>query len=141
MNMPRILFGGAAVAAFIFAGTSSAQSSAAVHRAPQTIVVKLIERPGDKMPFAFEPAAFTVERGDIIEFVQFANTMHNVHFKSQPKGSKLGSAATSPYLIAKGETYRLVIDSRFVAGSYEIVCEPHEMIGMHAMLTVAPESQ
>ena len=141
MKIPRILFGGVAAAAFIFAGTSNAQSVTATHRAPQTIVVKLIERPGNKLPFAFEPAAFTAERGDVIEFVEAANTMHNVHFESVAKGSKLGSAMTSPYLTTKGETYKLLIDSRFTNGQYEIVCEPHEMIGMHAILTVVPAAQ
>lgn len=62
--------------------------------------------------------------------------MHNVHFKTAPKGAKLGSAAMSQYLTTKGQSYSLVVDSRFVDGTYEIVCDPHEMIGMHAFLSV-----
>ena len=68
--------------------------------------------------------------------VQLANTMHNVHFKTQPSGSRLGSAAVSPYLTTKGQAYTVVVDSRFGVGRYEIVCDPHEMIGMKAILTV-----
>jgi plastocyanin len=88
------------------------------------------------MPFAFEPANVTVHHGDTLRFVQFASTMHNVHFKTQPKGAKLGSAAMSQYLTAKGQAYSLVVDSRFVDGTYEVVCDPHEMIGMHAFIAV-----
>ncbi|MEP6508179.1 MAG: plastocyanin/azurin family copper-binding protein, partial [Gemmatimonadales bacterium] len=98
----------------------------------------LVERPGSKVPFAFEPAAFTARRGDTLRFVQLANTMHNVHFKTQPSGSKLGSASMSPYLTTKGQAYTLVVDSRFAVGRYEIVCDPHETIGMKAILTVQP---
>jgi plastocyanin len=103
---------------------------------PHLITIKLVERPGDKLPFAFEPATFTAQRGDTLKFVQYANTIHNVHFKKMPSGAKLGSAATSPYLSTKGQAITMVVDGRFVPGSYEIVCDPHEMIGMHAFLTV-----
>jgi plastocyanin len=102
---------------------------------PHTIVIALVERPG-AMPFAFEPASFSAHRGDTLRFVQAASAMHNVHFKTQPKGAKLGSAAMSQYLTTKGQSYTLVVDSRFVDGTYEIVCDPHETIGMHAMLSV-----
>lgn len=104
---------------------------------PHLIVVKLVEHPGQAMQFGFEPAAFTAHRGDTLRFVQAAATMHNVHIKKAPKGAKLGSAAVSDYLIAKGQSYTLVIDARFVEGVYQIVCDPHELIGMHATLTVA----
>jgi plastocyanin len=103
--------------------------------APHTIVVKLIEQPGP-MPYAFEPATFTAEPGDTIKFVQAAAVMHNVHIKTAPKGARLGSVAVSQYLTSKGQSTSLVIDSRFVDGKYEIVCDPHETIGMHAFLTV-----
>ena len=68
--------------------------------------------------------------------MQLANTIHNVHFKTQPKGARLGAAAISPYLTTKGQTYNIVVDSRFAEGTYEIVCDPHETIGMHAFLIV-----
>jgi plastocyanin len=113
--------------------TQTAAAGAVV--GPHTIIVKLIERPG-AMPFAFEPATFTAQHGDTLRFVQAASAMHNVRFKTQPKGAKLGGAASSPYLTGMGQSYSLVIDARFADGTYEIVCDPHEMIGMHAFLTV-----
>ena len=109
-----------------------AQASAS----PHLITIKLVEKPGDKLPFAFEPAAFSAERGDTLRFVQFANTIHNVHFKKVPSGAKLGGATSSGYLATKGQAITLVVDGRFAPGTYEIVCDPHETIGMHALLTV-----
>ena len=103
--------------------------------APHVIVVRLVDRPGT-MPFAFEPANFTAQRGDKLRFVQASATMHNVHFKTQPKGAKLGGAAISPNLTTKGQTYTILVDSRFAEGKYEFVCDPHEAIGMHGFLTV-----
>jgi plastocyanin len=118
----------------------SAMSAPVMAQAPATgphlITIKLVERPGDKLPFAFEPATFTAQRGDTLKFVQAANTIHNVHFKKVPPGAKLGSAMSSPYLSTKGQSITLVVDGRFTPGSYEIVCDPHETIGMHAFLTV-----
>jgi plastocyanin len=126
----------------IAAGLALAVPAAAQRPAPLTqvarhlIVVKLVERPGEKVRFAFDPATFTAEHGDTLEFVQWANTMHNVRFKTQPTGAKLGRAAVSRYLSSKGQTYDVVVDSRFADGTYEIVCDPHGMMGMHAFLTV-----
>ena len=71
---------------------------------PHVIVVSLVERAGT-IPFAFEPANFTAQRGDTLRFVQASEPMHNVQFKTQPKGAKLGAAAISPYLTTKGQTY------------------------------------
>jgi plastocyanin len=42
----------------------------------------------------------------------------------------------SPYLTTKGQTYTIAVDSRFGEGKYELVCDPHEAIGMHGFLTV-----
>ena len=125
-----------------FAPSVNAQTlgAAASSGAPHTIVVSLIERPGASIPYAFEPATFTAHRGDTLRFVQAAAVMHDVHFKTTPKGSHLGGAATSQYLTAKGQTYVIVVDSRFADGKYEIVCDPHELTGMHAFLTVGPAS-
>jgi plastocyanin len=121
------------VATFGFASIALAQSGGP--SAPHTIVVRLVEQPGP-MPYGFEPANFTAAPGDTIKFVQAASVLHNVHFKTAPKGARLGSAAVSQYLTSKGQSTSLVIDSRFVEGKYEIVCDPHETIGMHAFLTV-----
>ena len=135
-NRPAVF--GSLACLLVLAGTAAAQGAAAsagTPSAPHTIVVNLVERPGP-MAFAFEPATFTAHHGDTLRFVQAATAMHNVHFKTQAKGARLGGAAMSQYLTAKGQAYTLVVDSRFTDGTYEIVCDPHETIGMHAFLTV-----
>jgi len=114
---------------------AGAQSPASGVSVPHLIVIKLVAQSGAK-PFAFEPANFTAQPGDTLRFEEASGAMHNVHFTSQPKGAKLGRAATSPYLTAKGKSYTIVYDSRFTEGRYEIVCDPHEMLGMHGFLTV-----
>lgn len=124
-----------AFAAKASAQTSGASGASGASAAPHTIVITLIEQPGTH-PYAFQPATFTAQHGDTLRFVQGASVMHDVHFTKMPKGAKLGGAATSQYLTAKGQTYVIVVDSRFVAGTYEIVCDPHDMVGMHAFLSV-----
>lgn len=108
--------------------------------AGHVVIVKLVMRNGS-MPFAFEPASATVQRGDTLRFVEDAGVMHNVHFKNHPDGARLGGAATGPYLTNKGQTYNLVIDGRFTDGKYEFVCDPHEMLGMKGLLTVETASK
>jgi plastocyanin len=131
-----LLGGTLASIALALGTTASAQvATPAASVAPHTITVKLVQIPGPK-PYGFEPAAFTAQRGDTLRFVEAAAAMHNVRFKTHPKGAKLGDAATSPYLTALGQSYTIVIDGRFTDGGYEIVCDPHEAIGMHALLTV-----
>lgn len=139
MRYNRFTLVAAAILPLVVSAVVTAQAAPQTGAGPHTIVVQLVERPGS-MPYAFDPAAFTAQPGDTIRFVQAASVMHNVHFKSTPKGARLGSAAVSQYLTAKGQSTAIVIDSRFRDGKYEIVCDPHEMIGMHAFLTVEERS-
>jgi plastocyanin len=138
MRAIRIAVAFSLTAIFGIGSLADAQVGAA-SPAPHTVVVKLIEKPGS-MPYAFEPATFTAEPGDTVKFVQDASVLHNVHVKTAPKGARLGSAAVSQYLTNKGQSTSFVIDSRFVDGKYEIVCDPHETVGMHAFLTVEGRS-
>jgi plastocyanin len=138
MRAIRIAVASSLTATLGFGSLAHAQAGGA-RPAPHTIVVKLIEKPGS-MPYGFEPATFTAEPGDTVKFVQDASVLHNVHIKAAPKGAKLGSAAVSQYLTTKGQSTSFVIDSRFVDGKYEIVCDPHETVGMHAFLTVVARS-
>jgi plastocyanin len=120
------------------AGRSAAAqtvASATPGDGPHMVLVRLIDQPGAK-PFAFDPANFLVRRGDTLRFVQAGGTMHDIHIKSVPRGAKLGGAATSEYLTAKGQSYTLVIDGRFVDGAYQVVCDPHETVGMKATFQV-----
>ena len=134
MSRTNIVFTACIAAGLAIAMPASAQVKVG-SSTPHLITVSLIDRPGAK-PFAFEPANFTAQRGDTLRFVQASTTMHNVHFKTLPKGAKLGAAAIGPYLTAKGQAITIVVDSRFVEGTYELICDPHELNGMHGFLTV-----
>ena len=102
--------------------------------ASHVITVKMADAPGGQ--FVFQPAAITAQRGDTVRFVQASSAPHDVDFKKVPKGAKLGAESTGPYVMTPGQTYDLVIDSRFVDGVYEFVCDPHESVGMHGTLTI-----
>jgi plastocyanin len=120
-------------ALLVFSARANGQTASS--SGPHMIVVKLVET-GKAVPYAFEPAMAVAQRGDTLRFMEAAGVMHNVHFTKEAPGSKLGRAATGPYLMAKGQTYDLVIDGRFTEGTYEYVCQPHEMIGMKGTLVV-----
>lgn len=125
----------AASIATLFASSATVFGQSAASGGPRVIVVKLVVK-GGSVPYAFEPANITAERGDTIRFVNEEAVPHDVHFKTHPGGSKLGAASLGPYLTAKGQTYDVVIDARFTDGKYDFVCDPHETIGMHGILTI-----
>ena len=51
-------------------------------------------------------------------------------------GTDLGAARMGPFLLAKGQTYEVMIDARFSVGTHDYVCTPHEMMGMKGTITV-----
>jgi plastocyanin len=101
---------------------------------PHLVLVTMVDKPNGQ--FAFEPAAISAQHGDTVRFLQSSTAPHNVHFEKMPKGARLGAAASGPYLIGRGKAYDLVIDTRFVDGAYEFVCDPHEGVGMRGTLSV-----
>lgn len=90
--------------------------------------------------FAFQPAQLTAARGDVLQFVQQGEMPHNVEFRKTPEGVNLGDLRMGPFVVKTGGTYQIVIDERFEPGTYEIVCTPHEGMGMTARLTVVAGS-
>lgn len=136
--MPRIsrLVG---LTGFVFSAAAVPAGAQAVLAGPRPhmVVVQLVLRNDPAHPFAFEPGVVQLQRGDTVRFVEAANVLHNVRFVTEAPGSKLGAAAVSPYLTRPGESYTLAIDSRFAAGKYEYICEPHQMLGMKGTLIVS----
>ena len=132
-SLPRIAIAFAGSVVLGFALPLAAQN------APHMVVVKMSDAPGGR--FAFQPAAISAQRGDTVRFVQASSAPHDVDFRKIPKGAKLGAESAGPYVMTPGQTYDLVIDSRFVDGVYEFVCDPHESVGMRGALTVGPPSK
>jgi plastocyanin len=116
-----------------------AVSRASAQAGPHLILVQMVDKPNAQ--FAFEPAAIVAQHGDTVRFVQASTAPHNVHFVKTPKGAKLGSESSGPYVIGQGKTYDLVIDARFTDGAYQFVCDPHESVGMRGTLTVGPPTK
>ena len=114
--------------------TLAAQTPAAT--SPHKVIVKLVDN-GGPAPYAFDPPVVNVQPGDTVVFTEAANVLHNVHFMKEPAGAKLGSATVSPWLMKLGDTFTVVLDKRFTAGTYEYVCEPHQMLGMHGTMILA----
>ncbi len=115
-------------------------AAAPVHADPgkggHLVVVKMVDQGGGT--YRFDPATVTVQPGDTVRWLETSGAPHNVQFDKWPSGSKLGSAQMGPLLTAKGATYQVVIDGRFLPGTYAYECTPHGMLGMKATLTVAP---
>ncbi len=113
------------------AGTLEAQTSSDGVR---VVTVRMVDKSATE--YAFEPADITVEPGTLIRFELAGSIPHNVEFKKGPSGTDLGNARMGPFLIAKGQTYEIMIDARFAEGTHDYVCTPHEMMGMKGTITV-----
>lgn len=101
---------------------------------PRVVVVRMVDRSATE--FAFVPSRVTVQRGEVIQFVQEGVVPHNVEFKKEPDGSSLDGVRMGPFLMAKGDTYEVRIDQGFTDGSYEYVCTPHAVMGMTGTIVV-----
>lgn len=102
---------------------------------PKTIVVKAVDVSATE--YKWEPADVTVNPGDTVRFQQTTAMPHNVEFRGVPAASKLGDLKMGPFMSQPGETYDVVIDTRFSAGKHDYVCTPHEAMGMKGTITVA----
>lgn len=106
-------------------------------------VTAALPRPGDPhihvihlIGYTYEAADIVAHRGDTLRFVQESALPHNVEFTGTPPGAALGTAEVGPYVIAEGDTYDLVLDKRFVPGTYSFHCTPHQSLGMKGTLVV-----
>jgi len=124
----------AATVAVAMLGQSPALGATPGGPASHVVLVKMVDEGGGK--WAFEPADLRAQPGDTVRFVQTDIVPHNVQFKNVPSGAHLDAATMGPFLLKKGDTYDLVVDSRFVLGTYDFVCTPHEMFGLKGTLEV-----
>ena len=115
-----------------------AHAQAPSRRAPHLITVKMVEKNGGAS-YAYEPASIDAISGDTLRFVQTGASPHDVTFRSLPKGVTINPTIV-PYLTNPGQTSDVVLDKRFLPGTYTFVCDPHESLGMKGTLkiTAAP---
>ena len=99
------------------------------------VIVKMVELSATS--YRFQPATVTANPGDTVRFVQGSAMPHNVEFTKTPAGAQLGSTKLGPYLTTSGQTYDVVIDTRFPGGQYRYMCTPHFALGMLGVIVVA----
>lgn len=83
----------------------------------------------------FEPADFTVRRGDVVRFT-LRSGVHNARFVPDSNAGKSRLPAETPYLQLPAQTYDIKIDAE--PGTYYYHCDPHALLGMIGHMTVAP---
>ncbi|MBI4500563.1 MAG: hypothetical protein HY700_05320 [Gemmatimonadetes bacterium] len=98
--------------------------------------------------YQFEPITLTIKPGDTVKWINFSGGPHNVQFKKDrvPAGAdavlnaamagRMGDL-TGPFLIDSLATYQVSF-ANAPAGTYAYTCQPHEMRGMNATLSVQP---
>lgn len=126
-----VLVGAAGVEANPAAGPSDDESTEA--RADSTVTVELLN-------YDYGPNPIRIRPGDTLRLVNATNMPHNAVFGEIPDGAQLESREIGPYLTGKGDAYEMVIDDRFVAGTYEIYCTPHKALGMTGKIIVEGSS-
>lgn len=104
--------------------------------APGRVIEVRMKDDGGK--FYFSPENIEVKRGDKVRFILDGSMPHNVEFvrNSAPSSADLGNLWVGPYLTARGETYDVDIDGRFLDGSYDYICSPHAALGMTGKIEV-----
>ena len=123
-------------AALVALPVMGAQRVAATGGPGHLVEVKMVKQGGSN--YRFSPDNITVQPGDTVRWIEDSDAPHNVQFDSWPKGARLGGAQMGSYVTTMGQTYQVVIDSRFTPGKYAYECTPHGVLGMKATLTVAP---
>jgi plastocyanin len=113
------------------AAGSAEPAASSVPTTGNVVEVKMISDPSRGE--VFDPAEFTVQRGDVVRFV-LQSGVHNASFtpNKNPSGVKLPKA--SPYLQAPGQTYEFVVEQP--NGEYYFQCDPHVALGMVGSMTV-----
>lgn len=110
---------------------------------PATHKVRMMQQ-GAK--YAFNPANFTVNVGDVVEFVNVSGGPHNVAFDKDhiPAGAReiLNKAMArrqsdlmGPFLTTPNEVYSVSFAGA-PKGAYGYYCLPHRALGMVGVITV-----
>jgi plastocyanin len=118
----------------------------AVPRAPATTYEVRMEMVKGK--YFFNPSSLTIKPGDGVRWINVNGGPHNVQFKKDripPGAQQILDASmadriqdlTGPFLKDSLATY-VVSFANAPAGTYAYACQPHEILGMTATITVSP---
>lgn len=120
----------AAAAEGVAVGVAASAPAAAAAPEGRVVEVRMVTNGAENY---FEPADFTVRRGDVVRFV-LDSGLHNVSFPAAQNPGVANLPGPSPFLQRAGETYELTVD--LAPGSYTYQCDPHIMMGMVGTMTV-----
>jgi len=109
----------------------------------RTMIVNMI---GDTKGMRFEPRNITINRGDVIRFVNVSGGPHNVAFDpakipAAVKGPLSAampnqlSELTGPFVTTPNAAYTISF-ANIPAGTYPYLCTPHVALGMTGVITV-----
>lgn len=98
--------------------------------------------------YVFIPVTLTIKPGDTVKWINTSGGPHNVAFfkdKIPAGAAEVLNAAmpnkmqdlAGPFLIEEKAAYEVSFINA-PAGQYSYTCQPHEMLGMNATLTVQP---
>ncbi len=110
---------------------------------PATHRVRMIQQ---GQQYLFQPANMTIASGDLIDYVNVSGGPHNVQFTPSkiPAGAaevlnrgmpnRMGPLA-GPMITQPNAVYRVNFAGA-PAGTYEVICLPHQALGMKGVVTV-----
>lgn len=109
----------------------------------RTVIVKMLLN-GQGM--RFDPANVTIDKGDVITFVNVSGGPHNVAFDASKVAASAKTplsaampnqimALTGPLISAPNGTYKISF-ANVPAGQYPYWCTPHLAMGMKGVITI-----
>ena len=109
----------------------------------KTVIVKMLL---NAQGMRFDPANITIDKGDVITFVNVSGGPHNVAFDASKVGPSAKAplsaampnqimALTGPLISAPNGTYKISF-ANVPAGQYPYWCTPHLPMGMKGVITV-----
>jgi plastocyanin len=146
----RRVLGALALTALIGAPAVDGRTALAVPRFSRTasyegrtVIVKMLLN-GQGM--RFDPANVTIDKGDVITFVNVSGGPHNVAFDASKVAASAKAplsaampnqimALTGPLISAPNGTYKISF-ANVPAGQYPYWCTPHLAMGMKGVITV-----
>jgi plastocyanin len=109
----------------------------------KTVIVKMLL---NAQGMRFDPANITIDKGDVITFVNVSGGPHNVAFDAAKVGASAKAplsaampnqimALAGPLISAPNGTYKISF-ANVPAGQYPYWCTPHLAMGMKGVITV-----
>ncbi len=122
-----------------------AMAAGAVAAAPITGTTHEVKMIGDEKGYRFEPAAITIKAGDGIKFIDVKGGPHNVAVDPASAGASAAQLTanmpestgelTGKMLVTDGDAWTMSW-GKVAAGTYTVICTPHQAMNMMMKVTV-----